>query len=196
MSERTLLDIELAKLYFEVLVTLAKTSPEKTITYGDLVKETRSQFANNPIVQSAIATNIGRRLDALREFTSSHQLPDLSALAVNQDTGDNGVGFKRSFDGDFVRQQIAAFDWNAVRVGFDDFITHEKHAFQLRQEKKKRPKKISETEAREIWWNFAKGRKAETSQVTLDLKEKIIQLITNNVSPQEAMQQVCGQSAV
>lgn len=134
--ERTLLDIELAKVYFELLVALARDEPGQTITYGNLVRKAKLQHPDNEFLEAAIATNIGRRLDAVRQFTRSKQLPDLTALAVNQTTGDNGIGFKRAFDGESVRQEISKFDWGSVRVSFDDFISKEILAVQARRKKK------------------------------------------------------------
>jgi hypothetical protein len=190
VTTRTLLDIELAKLYFEVLVNLARNRPGQTITYGDLVKAAKAQNPDNPYIPAAIATNIGRRLDTVREFTNSHQLPDLSALAVNAGTGDNGVGFQRSFDGEAVRQQIAEFDWAQVRLTFDDFISQERVAFQIREEKKKRRKKISEEEAGNIWWDHYLANKAALSHITQEQKLLFIKLIMTGLTPEEVVEQV------
>jgi hypothetical protein len=188
--ERTLLDIELAKVYFELLVTLARDEPGQTITYGNLVREAKLQHPDNEFLEAAIATNIGRRLDAVRQFTRSKKLPDLTALAVNQSTGDNGIGFKRAFDGESVREEISKFDWGSVRVSFDDFISKEILAVKAREEKRKRTKKISESEARDILWKFYTNRKEDFSNGELMRhKEAIIKLIMKGIPPDDAVAQ-------
>jgi hypothetical protein len=188
--DRTLLDIELAKIYFEILLELARDEPGQTITYGNLVKKAKLQHPDNEFLEAAIATNIGRRLDAVRQFTRTKQLPDLTALAVNQTTGDTGIGFKRAFDGEAVRHEISKFNWGSVRVSFDDFISKEILAVHAREEKRKRPKKISESEARDILWKLYTNRKGDCSDGELIRhKETIIKLIMQGVPPDNAVEQ-------
>ena len=109
MTNRTLADIELSRVYFEILIDLAKNQKDTTIQYGELVNAAKLAYPTNTYVQKAIAISMGRRLDAVREFTNLHNLPDLTSLVVNKTTGDNGRGFAESFDGDAVRQQVSAF---------------------------------------------------------------------------------------
>ena len=190
MSNLTLADIELAKVYFEILVGLAKSNKGQTIEYGELVKLAKEKNPGNAFVDGAIPVSMGRRLDALREFTKLHKLPDLSALVVNKATGTNGKGFLRSFDGDAVREQIAAFDWSSVQPDFEHFIANEKLAFERRQIKKRKPKKIKEPEVRQIWWNFCRTNPTEIGTVTQFDKEATIKLIMQGLEPQAALNQV------
>lgn len=187
MSDRTLTDIALAKIYFKVLVAFAKNHPGMTITYGDLVEKAKETYPNDEFVESAIAVNIGRRLDTLREFTREHQVPDLSALVVNKITGDNGVGFTRSFDGDLVRQEISQFDWSSLSVEFETFIDLEVQAYERRQSAKRKPKKVSEDVALEIWWNYYKERKLEVGHINLEQKNDLIQRVMRGSTPAEAL---------
>lgn len=133
MVNRTLLDIELARIYFEILVDYARSYPGKTIQYGQLVHLANDRYPNNQFVKSAIATSMGRRLDALREFTTHKNIPDLSSLVVNKQTGDNGEGFKKSFDGEAVRQIVSDFDWSKVKIDFDNYLVEERLALEERE---------------------------------------------------------------
>lgn len=187
MTPRTLADIELARIYFDILVGLAKSCKGQTIEYGQLLKSARENNPNNQFVKGALARSMGRRLDTLRAFTSSRNLPDLSALVVNKATGDNGAGFQRSFNGDAVRATIEAFDWASVQVDFDEYIAGEKLAYELREISQRKPKKISESEAREILWAFYKNHKVEMGGVTLQEKERMVKLIIEGQSPEEAL---------
>jgi hypothetical protein len=190
MANRTLLDIELARVYFEILVNFAKSQPGKTVEYGQLVQWAKDRYRNNSFVKSAIPTNMGRRLDALREFTTQKNLPDLSALVVNKLTGDNGEGFKKSFDGDAVRQKVSDFDWNEVKVDFDAYLVGEKLALDEREKKSRKPKKIKEPEARAMWWDFCKENPHQVLSVSYEEKEKIIVLIMNGQTPSDALNSV------
>lgn len=186
MNNRTNVDIELARVYFEILVDIAKNYRGRTIQYGELVLEAKRLHANNPIVRNAIPTNIGRRLDALRDFTSKNQLPDLSALVVSRSTGDNGIGFSRSFDGDSVRQQVFDFDWSVAKGNFETFLMDEKAALQLRQEKVRKIKKISEAEALDIWWDYCKNKGISGKNVSQADKVEVIKFIVSGESPEVA----------
>ena len=186
MNNRTNVDIELARVYFEILVDIAKNYRGRTIQYGELVLEAKRLHANNPIVRNAIPTNIGRRLDALRDFTSTNQLPDLSALVVSRSTGDNGIGFSRSFDGDSVRQQVFDFDWSVAKGNFEIFLMDEKAALQLRQEKVRKIKKISEAEALDIWWDYCKNKGISGKNVSQADKVEVIKFIISGESPEAA----------
>lgn len=190
MSNLTLTDIELAKVYFELLVGLAKSSKGQTIEYGELVDLAKEKYPSNEFVSGAIAVSMGRRLDALREFTKQHNLPDLSALVVNKATGKNGNGYIRSFDGDAVREQIAAFDWGSVQLDFENFIASEKLIFEERQIKKRRPKRIKEPEAMQIWWEYYKADKDEIGAISQDEKKAIVELIMQGHAPQDALNAV------
>jgi hypothetical protein len=190
MNKRTLADIALAKVYFEILVNFAKSNRGQTIQYGQLVAKAKELYPQNTFVVGAIPTNIGRRLDALREFTAKHKVPDLSALVVNRVTGENGVGFNRSFDGEVVRQQIADFDWLKLQLTFDQYIELEMQAVQQRELKARRPKKIKEDEAREMCWIFFKENQKNFPSLTHDQKERIIKLIMTGIEPGDAFSEV------
>jgi hypothetical protein len=192
MANRTLADIELSRVYFEILIDLAKNQKDTTIQYGELVNAAKLAYPNNTFVQKAIATSMGRRLDAVRDFTSLHNLPDLTSLVVSKATGDNGIGFAKSFDGDAVRQQVSAFEWQSVQISFSEFLNDETQQFIQRQAEKaqRKPKKIKESEAREIWWKYYQANKEAIGKISDSDKEKIIQLIMTCVLPADALAKV------
>jgi hypothetical protein len=192
MTNRTLADIELSRVYFEILIDLAKNQKDTTIQYGQLVNAAKLAYPTNTEVQKAIATSMGRRLDAVREFTTLHNLPDLTSLVVNKTTGDNGRGFAKSFDGDSVRQQVSSFNWHSVQISFSEFLNEETQQYIQRQAEKaqKKPKKIKEPEAREIWWAYYQPNKEAIGKISNFEKEQIIQLIMTGVSPADALAKV------
>ena len=189
-TNRTHADIELAKVYFEILVELAKSESHQTIEYGQLVDEARARHPGNRYVQGAIATNIGRRLDTLRDFGTAQGLPDLSALVVNKKTKDNGDGFKKSFDGTTVRAQIAAFDWNSVKLDFETFLAAEKEIIHKRESQSRSTRKIKEPEALNLLWEHYKEHRSDVGAVTEKEKEKVVELIMLGLDPAQAIEQV------
>jgi hypothetical protein len=194
MANRTLADIELSRVYFEILIDLAKNQKDTTIQYGELVNAAKLAYPNNTFVQKAIATSMGRRLDAVRDFTYLHNLPDLTSLVVSKATGDNGIGFAKSFDGDAVRQQVSLFDWQSVQISFSEFLKEETQQFIQRQAEKaqNKPKKIKEPEAREIWWKYYQANKGAIGKISDSEKEQIIQLIMNCALPADALAKIKG----
>ena len=191
MAQRTLADIELSRAYFQVLIDLARAHSGDTIHYSELVAQAKLREPNNETVQRAIATSAGRRLDALREFTNQQGLPDLSALVVSKATGDNGEGFKKSFDGEAVRRAIQAFDWSTVQVSFDEFIANEKVSLAAREEamRASRPKRIREETAREMLWAFHQENRSLTAGFTSDVKQRAVALIMTGMTVADAVRQ-------
>ncbi len=190
MQPRTLIDIELAKVYFEILAAKAKYESGATIEYGQLVKMAKEKYPDNQAVKSAIAMNIGRRLDTLREFTSKNNLPDLSALVVNKATGDNGDGFTRTFNGDVVRKQISDFDWSSVEINFENFISEQRQAYEQKQVKKNRLRKVPEDDARRLYWEHYKAHPEEFINMTNKDKESVIKLMMQGIAVSAALSEI------
>ena len=109
---------------------------------------------------------------------------------VNKATGTNGGRYPDSFDGDAVREQIAAFDWGSVQLDFENFIASEKVIFEERQIKKRKPKRIKEPEAMQIWWEYYKADKDEIGAISQDEKKAIVELIMQGYTPQDALNAV------
>jgi len=133
MKNYTLADIELAIVYFYVLVGMVEARNFQTIEYKQLVELAKGQYPENSHVAAAVPVSIGRRLAAMRAFTTQCKLPDLSALVVCKATGKNSDDFTKSFDGESVRQQIAEFDWKQAPAAFEQVIAGERLEFEQRK---------------------------------------------------------------
>jgi hypothetical protein len=83
----TLTDVQLASAYYPILIDLAKK--KQRITYGELVAKAKRMYPT---------TSTGRRLDVIRIFTAERELPDITSLVINKDTGECGVDFTKYFD--------------------------------------------------------------------------------------------------
>lgn len=193
MTNLTHTDIDLAKIYFELLVAVAKEKPGQTIEYGELVTLAKNTYPDNEAVKGATAVSTGRRLGTLRDkFTKPNKLPDLSALVVNKSTGNNGGVYTQTFDAEALRAEISAFDWSTVQHDFDNFIATEKLAVQNRPSRSSRPVKVKEPEARQILWDYYQNNKAQIGLVNQPKKEAIIRLIMQGHGIEDAIEQVCA----
>ncbi len=118
----TLNDVQLASAYYPILIDLAKQ--KQCITYGELVAKAKEMYPTRKEVQNAIATSAGRKLDVIRIFTTERELPDITSLVVNKDTGECGEDFTKHFDPVATRKKVYAFDWSNVSTVFDFSIEH------------------------------------------------------------------------
>ncbi len=140
----TTADIEIGRIYYGILIDRAPSG--RLLSYGDLVAAAKAAHPDNEFVQRAIAVSAGRRLEAVRVFTSRQGYPDITSLVVNASTGEVGSAF--GTDPVARRAEIAAFDWSSVDDQFGDFITH------LRAEKPVKRKKVKLDEAKRLIWEF------------------------------------------
>jgi len=193
MTNLTHTDIDLAKIYFELLVAVAKEKPGQTIEYGELVTLAKNTYPDNEAVKGATAVSTGRRLGTLRDkFTEPNKLPDLSALVVNKSTGNNGGVYTQTFDAEALRAEISAFDWSTVQNDFDNFIATEKLAVKNRPPRSTKPTKVKEPKARQILWDYYQNNKAQIGLFNQHKKEAIIRLIMQGHGIKDAIQQVCA----
>lgn len=116
----TLNDIQLATVYYPILVDLARNN--QTLSYGELVVRAKRENPDNPAVQNAIAVSVGRKLDVIRLFVGERELPDLTSLIVSKQTGECGSLFTSNFDPVTARQKVFAFDWSDVSDDFSGYI--------------------------------------------------------------------------
>ncbi|XAZ48667.1 hypothetical protein AAHB44_19630 [Pseudomonas simiae] len=81
----TLIDVQLASVYYPILVDLAKH--KHCLTYSELVDRAQCENPDHPVVQNAIPVSTGRRLDVVRLFTNERGLPDLTSLVISKSSG-------------------------------------------------------------------------------------------------------------
>jgi hypothetical protein len=173
----TLVDVQLASSYYPMLVDLAKH--KHCLTYGELVERAKVEYPDLAVVQKAIAVSTGRRLDVVRMFTSDRELPDLTSLVINKGSGECGVGFTRSFDPKAAREEVFAFDWNAVTTDFDGFVKHTETAIKPR-------KPVKEAKALELMSTHYQLNKANLPPSIRESREQVVELIMEGFSPEEA----------
>jgi hypothetical protein len=173
----TLNDVQLASAYYPILIDLAKH--KHCLTYSELVERAKETYPTNPIVQNAIAVSAGRKLDVVRIFTASRELPDLTCLIINKGIGECGTGFTQHFDPILTRQKVFAFDWSAVSTDFDGYIKHTEVAITPR-------KRIKRPQALQVMSQHYTHNKAQLPATIAKQRELIIELLMEGSTPVEA----------
>jgi hypothetical protein len=176
----TLNDVQLASVYYPILIDLAKH--KHCLTYGELVERAKETYLSKPAVQNAIAVSTGRKLDVVRIFTAQRELPDLTCLIINKGVGECGAGFTQHFDPVATREKVFAFDWNAVSSDFDGYIKHTESVILPR-------KRIKRPEALKIMWQHYTQYKAQLPANITGQRELIIELLMDGFTPVEAFAQ-------
>ena len=189
MQTITTIDAHLAQAYFNVLVEVAKQ--KKMIPYGQLVDEAKRLYPNDPVIQSAaLAVSAGRRLNVVRIFTSQHEMPDLTSLAISKSAGECGVGFLKSFDPETVRKEVYAFDWHAISSDFSGFVEVTQKEIRAR----KAPR-IKEPEALQMMHTHYKAHKDTLPKNIAEHRPLIIELLMAGLSPEQAFEQAVSSTA-
>ena len=177
----TLTDVQLASVYYPILVDLAKH--KHCLTYSELVERAKQEYPDRPVVQSAIAVSTGRRLDVVRMFAEERDVPDLTSLVINKGSGECGVGFARSFDPQAARAEVFAFDWEKLTPDFDGFITHTKTVITPR-------KPVKEPQALAMMSAYYLANKAKLPVAIRESRERILEMIKEGFSAEEAFAMV------
>jgi hypothetical protein len=183
----TLDDVRLGEIYYGYLLELARTSPGATVRYGALVERAKAEYPDDEIVQGAITTNIGRRLDLVNAFCRKHELPDLGCLAVNA-TDKPANTYDKFLQWEEEKAKVAAFDWASVDLLWQAHVTAErKSATPL----VKRPREEAEKLLRMHWV----GRNNQTppkypARIDNTQKELILRALQRGVDPDSAFDDV------
>ncbi|HEX2528758.1 MAG TPA: hypothetical protein VHL31_21000 [Geminicoccus sp.] len=144
----TALDLQLAGVYFPILVELAKD--KRTISQGDLIERAKALHPQRKSVQKVIAVSLARRLEVVRSFCQERGLPDLSSLVASNAAGEDGATPSPDADPIELRRQVFSFDWSTVATDFADHVRE--------GETSPTPKtKINEKQAIQIMWDHYKS---------------------------------------
>lgn len=183
----TILDLNLASIYYPILIELGKEN--KIVTYGELISLARELHPDDLQAKNAVPVSSGRSLDVIRQFTNERKMPDLTCLVVNAKTKEPGPLYPGNWAIDKV--SVAEFDWNLVAKDFD---AHIKNNRDFLVTKKKSKSSLSESEAKEIMWNYYKIHESELLKQNNPTKvsvisNSIVRLLMDGVAVEEAFKQ-------
>lgn len=176
----TLNDVQLAAVYYPLLIELAKH--KHNLTNGELVDRAKEKHPDKDYVQKAIAVSTGRKLDVVRIFTSERDLPDVTSLIINKNDGECGTGFTDHFDLEKARTEVFSYDWLEVSAEFDIYI----ETVEKQTTKRKRIKRPAALKIMSAYYNENK----ESYPLSIkDKREEIIDLLMKGFSAEESFKQ-------
>jgi hypothetical protein len=173
----TVTDVQLASAYYPILIDLALR--KHCLTYGELVQAGKRRYPTKLVVQRAIPVSTGRRLEVVRLYTVERNLPDLSSLIMNKDTGECGSTFHVYADAEQTRKEVFAFDWRGVPGDFDTFIEVQTRALTPR-------KKVTKAVALELMSQHYASHKDTLPRNVRQYREAIVEMIEEGFTAQEA----------
>lgn len=179
----TLNDVQLAAVYYPILVDLAKH--KHCLTYGELVDLAKEQHPNIDYVQNAIPVSTGRKLDVVRIFTRERELPDVTSLIINKVEGECGARFTEHFDPKSTREEVYAYNWSGVATDFDLYI-------EIAQKNSTPRKRRTRAEALKLMSAYYQENKDNYPPSIRDKREEIIILLMEGFSEEESFNQVCA----
>lgn len=175
----TAIDLELASVYYTILVDRCKEGDKSDISYGELVDLAKEKHPENMSVINAIPVSTGRRLGVIRYFVSKKGLPDLTCLVVRQNIRTNGEPYLREFDSKIEHVRVFEKDWTTVTSDFNYFIDE---AIKIVTRRNKRSCKVAE----QLNYTFYKENKHLLIPNIADYKDEIIEMLMDGLTAEDA----------
>lgn len=173
---RTLLDVQLARQLYPLLIELA--TAQEILTYGQLIERAQARYPDDQRVANLIPVRMGRILWVIYDFVAERDLPRLTLIIVS--AGDQYPGSAMwQHDCSAEQQRCFAFDWSTVDQAFDLYGQHsEKAVTPLRRVPRVQAKQLMAAHYRDPANVYPSGIRA--------LRETIIENIMNGLSVEEA----------
>lgn len=173
---RTLLDVQLARQLYPLLIELA--TAQEILTYGQLIERAQARYPDDRRVANLIPVRMGRILWVIYDFVAERDLPRLTLIIVS--AGDQYPGSAMwQHDCSAEQQRCFAFDWSTVDQAFDLYGQHsEKAVTPLRRVPREQAKQLMAAHYRDPTNVYPSGIRA--------LRETIIENIMNGLSVEEA----------
>lgn len=177
----TLNDVQLAAVYYPILVELARH--KHCLTYGELVKRAKESHPDVEYVQRAIPVSAGRKLDVVRLFISERGLPDVTSLVINKTAGECGNGVTEYFDPVKLREEVFTYDWSSVSDEFDLYI-------ETAEQKATPSVRLSRNDAMTMTLDYFKANRTSLPTAISQRRDDIINLILEGYKTEEAFKLV------
>ncbi|WP_163005572.1 hypothetical protein [Pseudomonas viridiflava] len=175
---RTLLDVQLARLLYPILIDLAVS--QQILTYTQLIARAQAQYPDDQRVANLIPVRMGRILWVIYDFVEERTLPRLTLIIVS--AGDQYPGSAMwQHDCHTEQQKCFAFDWSQVDQAFDLYGQQsETAATPLKRVRREHAKQL-------MVEHYAEHKEAYPKDIRA-LREAIIENIMNGMSAQSAFE--------
>jgi len=177
----TLNDVQLAAAYYPILINAAKH--KHCLTYGELVDKAKEENPDKLVVQNAIATSAGRKLDVVRLFTSERGLPNVTSLVISKQKGECGAKFTENFDPEKERNQVYQYNWEEVSTDFDLYIEDTKKTATPRK------KRTRESALKLMSTHYSENKQSYPASIK-EKREEIIAALMEGLEVEECFKQV------
>ncbi|POF41212.1 hypothetical protein B0D71_18445 [Pseudomonas laurylsulfativorans] len=175
---RTLLDIQLSRLLYPLLIELA--TAQQILTYGQLIERAQARYPDDQRVANLIPVRMGRILWVIYDFVAERDLPRLTLIIVSAGNQYPGSAMWQH-DCPAEQHRCFAFDWSTVDQAFDLYGQHsEKTVTPLRRIPREKAKQLMAAHFHDPANVYPSGIRT--------LREAIIENIMNGLSVEEAFQ--------
>ncbi|MHC2146490.1 hypothetical protein [Pseudomonas sp. 210_17 TE3656] len=173
---RTLLDVQLARLLYPLLIELA--TARQTLTYKQLIERAQVRYPDDQRVANLIPVRMGRILWVIYDFVAERDLPRLTLIIVS--AGDQYPGSAMwQHDCLAEQQRCFAFDWSEVDRAFDLYgQSSEKAVTPVKRVSREQAKQLMST-------HYAQHANAYPKEIRV-LREAIIENIMNGMTAEDA----------
>jgi hypothetical protein len=175
---RTLLDVQLARLLYPLLIDLAAS--QQILTYTQLIARVQAQYPDDQRVANLIPVRMGRILWVIYDFVEERALPRLTLIIVS--AGDQYPGSAMwQHDCHAEQQKCFDFDWSQVDQAFDLYVQESETAATPL-------KRVRRDQARQLMADhYAEHKDAYPTDIRT-LREAIIENIMNGMSARTAFE--------
>lgn len=175
---RTLLDVQLARLLYPLLIELAGS--RQTLTYTQLIEKAKTRYPDNQRVANLIPVRMGRILWVIYNFVHERGLPPLTLIIVSATNNYPGKAMW-NHDCHAEQQRCFEYDWSHVDHDFDLYGQQsEKCLTPLIRISREQAKKIMSSHYLAYIGHYPKSIK--------NLREPIIENIMNGMPVEKAFQ--------
>lgn len=175
---RTLLEVQLARLLYPLLIELA--TARETLTYRQMIERAQARYPDDQRVTNLIPVRMGRILWVIYDFLEERDLPRLTLLIVSAGSQYPGSAMWRH-DCAAEQERCFAYDWTTVDQKFDIYSqASEKAVTPLRPVSREQAKRQMSAHFRDPTNCYPSGISA--------LREAIIENIMNGLSVEDAFQ--------
>lgn len=173
---RTLLDVQLARLLYPLVIEVAEA--KALLTYSELIERALARYPDDPRVANLIPVRMGRILWVIYDFVEERELPRLTLVIVSKSDKYPGSAMWQH-DCEAEQQRCFEFDWSTVNRDFD--------VYGKQSEKAVTPlRRVKREEATRLMSEHYFANRASYPVSIRVLRETIIENIINGMSVTEA----------
>jgi len=173
---RTLLDVQLARALYPLLIELAQS--RQTLTYKQLIEFAKARYPDDERVANLIPVRMGRILWVIYDFVAERELPRLTLIIVSSTSHYPGSAMWQH-ECHAEQQSSFEFDWSQVDSAFDLYGQSCERAVTP-------VKRVSREHAKQLMATHYKQHANRYPNEIRDMRDIIIENIMNGMDVEDA----------